>query len=48
MAIVGNLEPFAVLDDEFASTLVETLSQFVKIVSPPIDEIVDEVNEEDA
>ncbi len=36
------------LDDEFASTLVETLSQFVKIVSPPIDEIVDEVNEEDA
>ena len=36
------------LDDEFAGILVETLSRFIRIVAPRIDEIVDEVNEEDA
>ena len=34
------------LDETFANTLVETLSHFIGIVTPRIDEIVDAINEE--
>ena len=36
------------LDESFANTLVETLSRFIEVVTPRIDEIVDSANEEDA
>ena len=36
------------LDETFADTLVETLSQFIEVVTPRIDQIVDGINEEDA
>ena len=36
------------LDEAFANTLVETLSRFIEVVTPRIDEIVDSTNEEDA
>ena len=36
------------LDETFANTLVETLSRFIEVVTPRVDEIVDSANEEDA
>ena len=36
------------LDETYADTLVETLSRFIEVVTPRVDEIVDSANEEDA